>query len=151
LKRILVLAFLVAMCAAVMPSGGTSALADYGQDAQYQIEISSNIPGTAGGGIWLWIELDQDGTGTYQGSDCGHAGQGSAHDSGDLTWADNGNGTLTIHAVVLNGLPFLPPQDITVQSAYGHVMTDFATLFPDLSSALGIPSGVGFSQLQVAP
>src|SRR5690242_6117890 len=97
-----------------LAGGASPALADYGNTAQYQIEISGNIPGHQGGGIWLWIELSSDGTGTHQGSDCGHAGQGAAHDSGDIKWVNNGNGTLTIKGVVLNGLPFLPPINITV-------------------------------------
>ena len=153
MKRILFLtaALTLAMVGLGLPGLTSSAHADYGKGAQYQVEISANIPGTAGGGIWLWIELDQDGTGTYQGSDCGHGGLGAAHDSGDVTWQDNGNGTITISGVVLNGLPFLPPQDITLPSKYGHVKADFASVFPGVSAALGIPSGVGFSQVQVAP
>ncbi|UUL75475.1 hypothetical protein NG819_14865 [Pseudarthrobacter sp. Fe7] len=69
----------------------------------YQIELSANISGHDGGGVWLWIELDQSGTGDYKGSDCGHAGQGGYPGSGDVTWTDTG-GTLTLTGVALNGL-----------------------------------------------
>jgi hypothetical protein len=36
-------------------------------------------------GIWLWIELNANGTGDYQGADCGH-GLVWVRDSGEVTW-----------------------------------------------------------------
>ena len=65
------------------------AQADYGQGAVYQIELVAQGPG--GGGAWLWIALNGDGTGDYAGSDCagglnrGIHGEGAARDSGDIT------------------------------------------------------------------
>jgi hypothetical protein len=131
------------------------ALADYGPGNIYQVEISSNIGGPHGGGIWLWFALSPNsgttsaGTGDYAGSDCGH-GEGAAADLGDVTWTKAG-GTLTITGVTLNGLGGLPVT-ITVHSAYGHYSTDVVSVFPTLGGApLSLPPGVGFSQVQVAP
>jgi hypothetical protein len=144
------LALAGATLAALAPTAGTAS-AGYGQGAAYQIELSGNIPGNQGGGIWLWIELNADHTGDYAGSDCGRgAAERARADSGDVTWADNGNGTLTITGVALNGLGGLP-EPITVPDTYGHETTDFATTFPAVASLLGIPTGVGFAQVQVAP
>jgi len=130
-----------------------TASADYGPGAVYQIEISSNVPGPHGGGIWLWIELDASG-GDYAGSDCGRgAAERARSDRGDVSsWSVSG-GVLTIEGVVLNGLGALPVT-ITIplpDSGYGHVTTDVVTVFPDLATVLGIPPGLGFSQVQVAP
>ena len=102
-------AFALSASAAMLAGGlGLAAPASaYGNTAVYQIELSANISGHAGGGVWLWIELDSNGTGDYNGSDCGHAGQGAAADSGGVSWSDNG-GTLTITGVTLNGLGGFP-------------------------------------------
>ncbi len=147
---------LVALVAAAVGASTTIASADYGKGAVYQIELSGNIPGSGGGGIWLWIELNADHTGNYQGSDCGrgYAGhQANEHavpDSGDVTWTDNGDGTLTITGVVLNGLGGLP-EPLTLPSSYMHESADFASVFTAVASLLGIPPGLGFTQVQIAP
>lgn len=139
-----------AALAALALAAGTAS-ADYGHGAAYQVELSGNIAGTGGGGIWLWIELNADHTGDYSGSDCGRgAAEHAVHDGGEVTWTDNGDGTLTIAGVVLNGLGGLP-EPITVPDAYGHETTDFATAFPAVAGLLGIPAGVGSAQIQVAP
>jgi hypothetical protein len=131
--------------------GGTLAAvspawADYGQGGVYQIELSDNISSPQGGGVWLWIELNQNGTGDYQGSDCGHGGQGAASDTGDVTWSVS-SGRVVISGVVLNGLGGFPAT-VTVPAAYGHytgTVGSFITLPPF------IPPGIGNAQLQVAP
>ncbi len=127
----------------------TPALADYGQGAVYQIEISANQTSPqGGGGAWLWIELHSGGTGDYTGSDCGHGGGsgGAAADSGDVTWTASG-GVITITGVVFNGFGGL---SVTVQvpSAYGHYTPPITSVFPALTGL--IPPG-GFTQVQVAP
>jgi hypothetical protein len=130
-------------------AGGLSLAAPasaYGNTAMFQIEISANISGHDGGGAWLWIELDRDGTGDYKGSDCGHAGQGASPDSGEVKWTDSG-GTLTIKGVQLNGLEGFVTT-ITVPDTYGHytgTIGSYMTLPPF------IPSSIGNTQLQVAP
>jgi hypothetical protein len=131
------------------------ALADYGPGNLYQVEISSNIGGPDGGGVWLWLALSPDpgsttsGTADYAGSDCGH-GFGAVSDKGEASWTKAG-GTLTITGVTLNGLGGLPVT-ITVRSTYGHYRTDFVSVFPTLADPpLSLPPGVGFSQVQVAP
>jgi hypothetical protein len=137
----------LAFAAAAFATAGPAA-ADYGNTAVYQIAISDNISGHQGGGVWLWYELSGDGTGTYQGSDCGHAGQGAAHDSGDVKWALTTDGThIVIWGTTLNGLGGFPTT-VTIPSAFGHYTgTDqtFLTLPPF------IPAGIGNAQLQVAP
>jgi hypothetical protein len=152
-QRLLVVA---AAAPAALALAAGPASAGYGRGALYQIELSGNIPGNQGGGIWLWIELNADHTGDYTGSDCGRGFAGhelnehAVPDRGDVTWVDNGDGTLTIKGVVLNGLGGLP-EPITVPDTYGHETTDFATVFPAVAGLFGIPSGLGFTQVQVAP
>src|ERR1043166_1589699 len=83
-----------------------SAAADYGSGAVYQVELSTNSAGRHGGGVWLWIGLNADGTGDYAGSDCGHGGEGAA-----------------LNALPNSIAPFIPPPyytTITVPRAYGH-------------------------------
>ncbi len=144
----------LATLAASAGLAASTASADYGPGAVYQIEISSNVPGPHGGGIWLWIELNADGGGDYAGSDCGRgADERARSDRGDVASWSVGGGVLTIEGVVLNGLGALPVT-ITIPlppSGYGHVTTDLVTIFPDLETVLGIPPGVGFSQVEVAP
>ena len=50
----------------------------YDAGSIYQIELSANISGTQGGGVWLWIGLHSDWQGDYSGSDCGHGGDNRA-------------------------------------------------------------------------
>ena len=140
-----------AAAAATLASGATLAAAspawaDYGQGAVYQVELSANASGPQGGGLWLWFGLNSDGTGDYQGSDCGHGGLGAAHDGGDVTWHVSGD-QVVINGVVLNGLGGFPAT-VTVPAAFGHytgTIGSFITLPPF------IPPGIGSSQLQVAP
>jgi hypothetical protein len=162
--RIVRLAFVLsAAVLAAIALAAVPASADYGPGAAYQIEISSNIPGAQGGGVWLWIELTPSspgatsGTGDYAGSDCGRGREGHAvADRGDVTWSATG-GVITISGLTLNGLSGVPgvnPATVIVPippSGYGHETTDLASVFPTVASALGIPSGAGFSQIQVAP
>lgn len=133
---------------------GARAAKDYGPGAVYQVEISSNITGKNGGGIWLWIELNADGTGDYAGSDCGRgSAQRATSDRGEITSWSIANGVLTINGVTLNGFGGLPVT-ITVplpSSGYGHVTTDVISIFPTLANVLDLPPGVGFSQVEVAP
>jgi hypothetical protein len=148
-KKVLVgslAAFLVGLGAAVLAA--TPAAADYGQGAQYQIEISANLPGFNGGGVWIWTELSTDGTGQYQGADCGHGAQpGAVPDGGTETWSVN-SGVITIKGVVLNGLGGFPTT-ITVSATNGHYSfsgTDEVLTLPSF-----IPPEAGFTQVQVAP
>jgi hypothetical protein len=122
--------------------------AAYGPHQVYQVELSANIPGTGGGGVWLWLGLSSDGTGDYHGADCGHGpGGGAASDGGDdVTWTTVGN-QVVISGVILNGLGGFPAT-VKVPAATGHytgTIGSFITLPPF------IPPNVGFSQLQVAP
>lgn len=154
MKRLLIVLAAVASFGSVSVLAAGSAAADYGQGAVYQVEISSNVAGPNGGGIWLWIELNSSGGGDYTGSDCGRgADERAKADLGDISsWSVSG-GVLTINGVVLNGFGGLPVT-ITIPlpaSGYGHVSTDVVSIFPDLASVLGLPPGVGFSQVQVAP
>jgi hypothetical protein len=128
--------------AAGIVAADSPAWADYGRGAAYQVELSANVGGRQGGGVWLWIELNRDGTGDYQGSDCGHGGQGAAHDSGDVTWRI-ASSQVVIDDVVLNGLGGFAAT-VTVPAAYGHytgTVGSYITLPPF------IPPTAGNSQL----
>jgi hypothetical protein len=115
----------------------------------YQVELSANISGTQGGGLWLWIGLHPDGTGDYSGADCGHGGAGAANDKGDATWHYTGlnNAWVEIDGVILNGLAGFPTT-ITVPAQYGHYTGTIGTY---LTLPGFIPPFIGNSQLQVAP
>jgi len=122
------------------------AFADYGKTAVYQVELSANISGQHGGGVWLWLELSNDNKVDYTGSDCGHGGLGAAPDAGSTTWSQVGD-NLVIPNVVLNGLGGFPAT-VTVPDTLGHytgTVGSFITL-PGF-----IPPFLGNSQLQVAP
>lgn len=136
--------------------GGTAFASSYGAGAAHQIEISSNCDGTtcAGlpSGVWLWIDLNANGTGNYSGSDCVHApgvllpgtknGAGALSDSGDVTWTDQ-NGTLVISGVTLigNTVPF----QVTVPATDGHYV------MPTSSVLSGPVPLAGSAEVQVAP
>jgi hypothetical protein len=97
------------LAAALAGTTATPAFADYGTGAQYQIEISANnVGGVPGDGVWLWIELNRNGTGDYTGADCIHTGpaglNGAGHQRGDVTWTDSGD-KLTITGVAPGGCP----------------------------------------------
>jgi hypothetical protein len=124
-----------------------------GGDALYQVEISGNVPGKAGGGSWFWLELDRDGGGIYAGSDCAHGGGGASADRGELTWKQQGD-QLVIHGVVSAGLPPFAYEPILVPAAYGHYVETFAQVFPTLTAFLtsvGADLSNGSVQVQVAP
>jgi hypothetical protein len=110
------------LAAALAGTSATPALADYGTGAQYQIEISANnAGGVPGDGVWLWIELNGNGSGDYTGSDCIHTGSaglnGAGNQRGDVTWTDSG-GKLTINGVALVDGQF--PVTVVVSDRYGH-------------------------------
>jgi len=141
----------LAAAGALLAGAGTlstagPAWADYGSGAVYQIELSANLSGPPGGGLWLWIELNRGGTGDYQGADCGHGGVGSVHDSGDVRWSAS-SGQIVVTGVVLNGLGGFPAT-ITAPAATGHYK---GTIGSFITLPSFIPSSAGNSQLQVAP
>jgi hypothetical protein len=153
-----VLVLLIASAAILLGTAST-ARADYGSRAAYQVEISSNPPGF---GFWIWAELDQDmAGGDYQETDCIHLGGGhivngqprdaAAHDSGDVTgWSIDWNArTLTMHGVNIIGNA--ETVDITVPlpatGQYGHV--NLVTL--TYVSGAPIISGTFPAQVQLAP
>jgi hypothetical protein len=146
-----------AAAAATLVGGVTLATAGpasaYGTGQVYQVELSANISGSNGGGVWLWFGLSSDHTGDYHGADCGHGGAGAASDGGDVTWQYSQDHThVVISGVVLNGLPGpngTPgfPATVTVPAAYGHYTGT-------IGSFITLPSfipNIGSSQLQVAP
>jgi hypothetical protein len=137
------------LAAALAGAAATPALADYGTGAQYQVEISANnVGGVPGDGVWLWIELNRNGSGDYTGADCIHTGpaglNGAGHQWGDVTWTDSG-GKLTISGVALVDAQF--PVTVVVPDRYGHY-TGASDSFVQ-GFALG-PIG-GTAQVQVAP
>jgi len=133
-----------AMAGALVLAAAGTAQADYGKGALYQVELTANIGGPQGGGVWLWITLNKSGAGDYSGADCGH-GEGSVSDKGDVTWQTVGDQVI-ISGVILNGLGGFPTT-ITVPAAYGHYSGTVGTflILPGF-----IPPDAGFSQLQVA-
>ena len=135
----------------ILGTVGTGTAFAYGNTAVHQVEISASITpnlfgaGT-GGGIWLWIELDNSGGGDYTGSDCLHhtpiaSFTGARPDSGEVTWTSNGT-TITIKGVVIGGDT---PVTITVPES-GHENTSLGAVF---SAPVGMLPGRAV--VQVAP
>jgi hypothetical protein len=143
--RALGLGAAAALAAGMMTAAGP-AYAEYGNMATYQVELSANVSGAHGGGVWLWLELSSDHTVDYQGADCGHANGPAAHDSGSTTWSLS-DGRLVIPDVVLNGLGGFPAT-VTAPAQDGHYT---GTIGSFISLPPFIPPGAGSSQLQVAP
>jgi hypothetical protein len=161
-RRAVALLVASALAGGLLLSSTGLAWADYGQGAQYQVEISANCngPGSCipsvvkGFGIWFWVELNADHTGDYQAADCGHVGPGNTpgasgafHDSGDVTWAYSSDGS----AIIISGAAIFGntvPMTVTVPSALGHYMKPLAQVIdvPALGGALP-----GWAQVQVAP
>jgi hypothetical protein len=133
---------------AVQSPSNQNASKGYTPPFVYQVELSANIPGVQGGGVWLWIGLNPNGTGDYSGSDCGHGGAGATSDKGDVTWQySQDRQSVVISGVVLNGLDGFPTT-ITVPSTYGHYT---GTIGSYLTLPGFIPPFIGTAQLQVAP
>jgi hypothetical protein len=146
-----------ALAGALMLTTAGVASADYGQGAVYQIELSAQVPGA--GGAWLWIALNEDGTGDYAGSDCagglnGHQFRGhpvpAASDRGDITgWHYDGD-NVVIEGIQLNSfLPLVFYSTITVPRLYGHYIAMGIGAY--MTWPFFVDTGAGFSQLQVAP
>ena len=154
MPRISLRSRLAAAAAVATMAGSGAALATaspaaaYGPTQVYSIELSANIPGAHGGGVWLWFGLNSDGSGDYHGADCGHANAPATSDGGEVTsWEFINNGqNVEIDGVVLNGLHFTAT--VTVPAAFGHYNGTFGSF---ITVPPFIPSGAGFSQLQVAP
>lgn len=141
---------LAALATGALAAGGViaaagPAAADYGKGEFREIELSANASGPQGGGVWLWIGLNGDGTGDYSGADCGHGGAGAISDKGDVWWSTDGT-TIVIHDVVLAGLGF--DATVTVPWKTGHYT---GTIGSFITLPSFIPPFVGTSQLQVAP
>jgi hypothetical protein len=99
--------FLGAALAIATLGASSSGVAAYGRAdhplAQIEFSANCNNPGYflcspqvfGLGGIWLWIEIDANGTGDVAGAGCGHVrgvGGGAGPIRGDITW------TLTLGA-----------------------------------------------------
>jgi regulator of RNase E activity RraA len=150
---------LVVVSVAILLGTASTARADYGSRAAYQVEISSNPPGF---GFWIWAELDQDmAGGDYQETDCIHLGGGhvvsgqvrdaAAHDSGDVSgWSIDWTArTLTMHGVNIIGNAEVV--DVTVplpaSGQYGHVSSMTLTWV----GGAPIIAGTFPAQVQLAP
>ena len=133
--RLLVAA--LAAAAAVACLGATTARADYGPLAEYQVTLSMNCnnPSFCGadnlGGFWGWAVFNTDGTADAQLTGCGHlqggGGGGASHFSADASWFIQGGTFWTFNETdtfVGHGTPttsFTPdPQDSGIPAAPGH-------------------------------
>jgi hypothetical protein len=140
-----------ALAAGMLVAAAGPASADYGRGAVYQVEMSANnVGGVPGDGAWIWIALNQDGTGDYTASYCIHTGSlglnAAAHSRGDVTWTDDGT-NLTITGVrAIAGVPVT----IVVPDSYGHYVrsSDSTILVPPNPIFGGFG---GWAQVQVAP
>jgi hypothetical protein len=135
---------------AILLATASGASADYGGKAVYQVEISSNPPGS---GVWLWAELDPGGaSGDYQETDCIHLPKlglvGAVHDSGSVSGWDISGGQLNIRGVLVVGGEETVDISIPLPAGgYGHATSIVVT------PVLGPPliSGSFPAQVQLAP
>src|SRR5436305_789572 len=157
-KRFLLLGATVGVT--ILLGTASTARADYGSRAVYQVEISAN----AAQGYWIWAELDPGGTsGDYQETDCIHFGQGgpngALHDSGSVSGWSTGGGLLTMTGVkILGGLETATisvplPSTGTYGHSHGMTLTVTSALIPSPP----IPVGATLSwsgnaaQVELAP
>lgn len=143
--------FVGAMAAvAILLGTATTASADYGSGAAYQVEISSNPPGS---GVWIWAELDPGMTsGDYQETDCIHLGQGgpngALHDSGSVSGWEITGSMLTMHGVkVLGGAETVDVSVPVPAGRYGHSYS--VTITP--TGGPPVIAGTFPAQVQLAP
>jgi len=158
-KKFLLLGITAAV--AILLATASTANADYGSRAVYQVEISANA---ATGSYWIWAELDPGGTsGDYQETDCIHLGRGgpngALHDSGSVSSWSVGGGTLTMTGVqILGGLETATisvplPSSGTYGHSHGMTLTVTSALIPSPP----IPVGATLSwsgnaaQVELAP
>jgi hypothetical protein len=149
------------VAAALSFGTATSARADYGPGAVYQVEISANAqPGPS---FWFWAELDPGGTsGDYQMTDCIHVGRGgpnaAAHASGEVASWSVGGGRLTMTGVKIVGGANTATISVALPSSgmYGHSNDVIVTVTGAVPGA-PLPVGAVFTfsgqgtQAQLAP
>lgn len=121
-----------------------AASSGYGAGAQYQVELSSNVPGE---GFWIWAALTPGGTGNYQETDCihlggGHATDAAAHDAGDVSDWSASNGMLTLTGVnIIGGLETVKISVPLPTSGYGSVSEMTITVVSAMVQQPPIPVG----------
>jgi len=139
----------------------TTAAADYGAGAMYQVEISANaLPGPS---FWFWAELDPGNAGgDYQMTDCIHVGRGgpnaAAHASGEVETWSVGGGMLTMTGVRIVGGANTATIAVALPSSgtYGHSNYVKVTVTGAVQGA-PLPLGAEFiftgsnAQVQLAP
>jgi hypothetical protein len=151
-RRLLLVATLA--LASTLLATASTAKADYGSKAAYQVEISSNPPGL---GFWIWAALDPNMTsGDYQETDCIHTGRGgpngAVHDSGSVGgWSiDTNTRTLTMYGVNIVGNAETVNVTVPLPAGggqYGHSNSMTLTYV----SGIPIASGTFPAQVQLAP
>jgi hypothetical protein len=157
--RIIRVALIAGLMAVASMGFGASGVAAYGHAeqplAQIELSLNCNNPDFPGcqpppvgfgmGGVWLWIEIDANGTADVAGSVCGHdrhGNGGAASIRGEFEWS--------FSSTPVGGVLFLDPN--------GYYVVDFG---PVLGSTLSLPvtrghysshplPGVAI-ELQVAP
>jgi hypothetical protein len=140
----------VAAAVAILFGTAATASADYGSKAVYQVEISSNPPGS---GVWMWAELDPGMTsGDYQETDCIHLGKGgpngALHDSGSVSGWEISGGMLIMHGVkVLGGAETVDVSVPLPAGGYGH--SSSVTITP--TGGPPVIAGTFPAQVQLAP
>jgi hypothetical protein len=152
MRKIAALAAAVVVSAAVSIVAAPRASAEYGKGAVFQVEISANnVGGVPGGGAWIWIGLNRDGTGDYTMADCIHTGRAglnaAAHSRGDVTWTDDGTDLTIVGVQAIGGLV---PVTIAVPDTYGHYVLASDDVIQVPPNPI-FPGFGGTAQVQVAP
>jgi hypothetical protein len=154
--RIVRVALIAGLLAVASMGFGASSVAAYGHAdqplAQIELSLNCNNPDFPGcqapfglGGVWLWIEIDANGTADVAGSVCGHVrgvGGGASSIRGEFDW--------WFSPTPVGGILFADPN--------GYYVVDFG---PVLGSAVSLPVTQGHYsahpvpgvaiELQVAP
>jgi hypothetical protein len=152
MRKIAAIAAAVLVGAVVSVVAAPLASADYGKGAVFQVEISANdVGGVPGGGAWIWIGLNKDGTGDYTMADCVHTGSAglntAGHSRGDVTWTDDGTNLTILGVRALGGAV---PVTIIVPDTYGHYVRASASVILVPPNPF-FPGFFGTAQVQVAP
>jgi len=143
------LAIGTALLLATPAVAATTSGSGYSAGAQYQVELSSNVPGE---GFWIWAELGANGSGNYQETDClhlggGHATDAAAHSAGDVSGWTVSQGTLTMKGIQALGGAVTTNIEVVYSpnsSGYGPVATMTVTVTQSYVQSI-FPVGTTFT------
>jgi hypothetical protein len=159
LRRCLtLLAATVAVAAMTVAAPGQAFGYGHADQPLAQVELSANCNNPSFplcqevglGGIWLWVEIDADGTADVAGAECGHVpggGGGAGGIKGEFSWSSFTGSPADFAAAYPDGFLF----GVDPNGSY-YVLEPFGFAFPTTTGHYSFrPVPAVTIQLQVAP